>query len=148
MARWLEAGIAAGFGALDEAVDQKAGILNAGPVTAKWSMVLEVAGVAAGLFGRKVGLSAEVREPVGFASLALLGKRGARLAFAGKLGKPGQWGTGGDGMGGDGMGGDDGSGNILGLGGGSARQVRIGRGGYVGIPPSGIYSGEAPGVAG
>src|SRR5438105_2677887 len=108
--RLVEGGIAAGFGALDQFVTSKAGSTGSLPGVGaqKWSLVLELAGVAAGVWGRKVGLSTEVRAPLMYSSLALLGQRGARYAMAGSLFKPGAWNA----MGGD-MGGNGDSGNVL-----------------------------------
>jgi hypothetical protein len=142
--RLVEGGIAAGFGALDQFVTSKAGTTNFGGsfFNQKWSLYLELAGVAAGLWGRKVGLSEEVRTPVGISALALLGQRGARYAMGGNLFKPGAW---------AGMGGDvGGNGDISPMGGGRAESAPLlkvrggGMGGYPTYPPT----SEAPGIAG
>jgi hypothetical protein len=147
----LESGIAVGFGAVDAVVDTK-GTTNwgAGALNQRWSLVLEVGGLLAAMFGSKVGLhSSEVTTPIGVASLTLLGRRAARYATAaggvGNLFKPGQW----AGMGGEGGdfvgGGNGGDSSILQLGAGGGKFDRIpGRGGYPLYPPT----AEAPGIAG
>ena len=135
--RLVEGGIAAGFGALDQAVAQKAG---SGPLGQKWSLYLELAGLAAGAFGSKVGIGGEVRAPLTYSSLALLGARGARYALAGNLFKPGAW----AGMGGEG-GGEGGDSSILPLNSGGGRAFdKRGQGGY----PISAQIMEAPGIAG
>jgi hypothetical protein len=151
--RLVEPGIALGFGALDGVITSKAGTTGwggaSGMFNQKWSLVLELAGVAAGAWGRKVGLSTEVREPLLYTSLGLLGVRGARYAMAGNLTKPGSW----AGMGGDDSNvGGDAFGNLLTVQGGGAPagpvgpalKIRGGVGGYPVYPPT----AEAPGIAG
>lgn len=144
--RLVEHGLMAGFGALDVAVSAKTGTTGfPGPLNQKWSLYLEVAGIAAGLWGSKVGVPAEIRTSVAAGAFTMLGARAARYAMAGNLLKPGSW----AGMGGDALGGDGDSGNAMQLGSGGAApgpvlKIRGGVGGYPTYPPT----SEAPGIAG
>jgi hypothetical protein len=123
MVRMTEAAVAVGFGAADALVAAK--VKGLGPGKIPWPVYLEGAGIAAGLFGDKVGIGTEIRDSVLFASLTLAGSRVTRVAMAGALLKgPAAWG----GAGGDptyslsaGQGGDqlsDGAG-------GGTRSVRL-----------------------
>lgn len=105
----VESLTAAGFGAADAAIAAK--VTQKLPGNLSMSFGWEIAGVLAGVYGNKVGLGEKTRDPIMFAALGALGARAARLAMAGKLLQPSQWGVGGagDGIGGDG-GMSDGSG--------------------------------------
>jgi hypothetical protein len=106
------------------------------------SMVVgyEAALVAAGLWGGAVGLGRELRDPLMMSGLTLLGARSAKLAMAGKLFTPSEWGAGG--------GGDNGVGAPIDMPSRLApgvRQLGMGRGGSFGLYPQ---TREGAGVAG
>ena len=124
---------AAGFGAADAAIAAK--VTQKLPGNLSMAFGWELAGVATMLFGRRVGIGREISDPVGLVALGLLGARASRLAMAGKLTQPSQWGVGGDGAGGDSFGGD----TDFAAGGGAPVQV---------VPSSRLYGGarNAPGI--
>jgi hypothetical protein len=136
----LEGLTAAGVGAADAAISDKAGN---GPGGIPWGAYFEGGAIAVGMFGQMVGLGADIRDPVGIAGLALAGRRATKLAMAGKLFTPSAWaGVGGDGGGGDFMLGAPPARNM-------APGVRVlGAGGARGGYPLYPYSSEMPGVAG
>lgn len=149
--RMTEAAVAIGFGAVDAFVTAK--VTATAPGGIPLPVVVEGAGVLGGLFGDKIGLGADIHQPLFFASAALLGARLTRAAVSGKLmSGPKAWG----GVGGDptyalsaGMGGDQ-----LALGGaGGSRSVRLlagRRAGASAVGGASVYPAvsEAPGVAG
>lgn len=152
--RLLEGGVALGFGAGDALIASK--VAGMGPAGIPWPVYYEAAGVAAGLFGRKVGIPAEVGDVAMIAALSLGGARLTRAALAGKLmSGPRAWG--GDAHGGDYTGGYlDGSGGLA-TGGVAAyatpRSIRAlpgiaGRGGGWSVSGGYVPLAEAPGVAG
>lgn len=153
--RLLHGGVALGFGAADAFVSSK--VAQMGPGGIPFSVYLEAAGVVAGIWGDKVGVSADVRDPLLLSALGLAGARLTRAAMANKLmAGPKAWG--GDPFYGTSTGGDfnsvggmyDGSGGAAQTPAIAARSVRLlpGRaavgGGYSLYPAS----QEAPGVAG
>jgi hypothetical protein len=144
--RLLEGGVALGFGAGDALVASK--VTGMGPGGIPWTVYYEAVGIAAGLFGDKVGLSSEIRDPLLFSALSLAGVRATRAALAGKLmSGPKAWG--GHGEGGDVFGtwaGDPGSGGMAypAIAGPRVRAMP-GRGGGFSVWP---VTQEAPGVAG
>jgi hypothetical protein len=85
----MESLTAVGFGAADAVVGAKVTKKLPGNISAQ--VALEGAGILFGLFGQKLGFGADVRDPVMISALALAGARGAKLAMAGNLFKPGQW---------------------------------------------------------
>jgi hypothetical protein len=147
--RLLEGGVALGFGAGDALIASK--VSKMGPGGIPFPVYYEAAGVAAMLFGNKIGISPEVRDVVGIAALSLAGARVTRAALAGKLmSGPKAWG--GDAHGGDFFSADPGTG-----GGGPAaafptsRTIRAlpgGRGGGWSVSGGYVPIAEAPGVAG
>ena len=150
----IEGATAAAFGAADAAIAAK--VTQKLPGNLSMAFGWELAGVAAGMFGKSVGLGREISDPVFLVALGLLGARASRLAMAGKLFQPGQWGQGGDGSDGTAAAGgayDMGGGGPLQLapsrvygGARNAPGVRmLGRGGSFGLYPS---TTEARGVAG
>jgi hypothetical protein len=149
MGRLLESGVAAGFGVADAFVQSKGGTLPG--IGGRWpqGLYLELAGVAVGMFGGKVGVPADVRDPLFCVSVGFAAARATRYAMAGKLTQPATW----AGMGGEGGDGDAGAGSVISLGtGGAGRpgQRLIGRGGGFGAG-TGLYAGplqEAAGTAG
>jgi len=90
MIRLVEGAVAVGFGAADAMVQSKTGT---GPGGVPWVVIFEGAGAAAGLFGDKIGVPSEMRDPLAFASLSLIGARLAHAAQAGTLAQgPKAWG--------------------------------------------------------
>jgi hypothetical protein len=147
MIRLLHGGIALGFGAVDALVSSK---VTQAPAGIPASVILEGVGVAAGLWGDKVGLDADVRDPLLLGALAMAGARLTRAAAAGKLmAGPKAWGgdpfystsTGGDFA-------DPGMGGARSMPAPPAVRVlpgQVARGGGYQLYPA---SQEAPGVAG
>lgn len=140
--------MAAGFGAGDALVTSK--VAGAGPGGIPWSVYYEGAGIAAMLFGGRVGIPAEVRDSVGLSAIALAGARLTRAALSGKLmSGPQAWG--GDQL----VGGDyslaDGSGGGAALPGAHVARIRAlsaGRGGGWNTTGDLVPFKEAPGVMG
>lgn len=81
--RMTEAAVAVGFGAADAFVTAK--VSGAAPGGIPWPVVLEGVGLLGGLFGDKVGLGADVHQPLFFAAASLAGARLTRAAVSGKL---------------------------------------------------------------
>jgi hypothetical protein len=141
--RLLEKSVALGFGAGEALVAGK--VAGSGPGGIPWPVYYEAAGVAAMLFGDKIGIQAEVRDTVGIAALSLAGARVTKAALAGKLmSGPKAWG--GDGEGGDLFAADPGA--AAGGGARSIRQLQNGRGGGWSVTGTYVPLAEAPGVAG
>lgn len=90
MIRLGHGAVAVGFGAIDAVVSAKVAQAPLGVPAPVW---LEGLGVAAGWFGGKVGIDADIRDPLLVSSLALAGSRLTRVAMAGKLAQgPRAWG--------------------------------------------------------
>jgi hypothetical protein len=143
MGRMLDAGVAVGFGVIDQMVTTKA--VKKGPGNIPWGAYLEGGAVALGFFGQHVGVPADARDPLLLLGLGFAAARGTRAAMAGNLGKLSAWG-GDSGTGGDG----DGSVMQQVASGGRGPAKQLGRGGGFGAN-TGIYQGplqEAAGTAG
>lgn len=90
MIRIVEGAVAVGLGAADAFIEDHGN----GPGGIPWVVYLEGLALAGGLFGDKLGLDAEIRDPLAFASLTLLGSRLTDAAQAGKLAMgPTAWGA-------------------------------------------------------
>lgn len=149
--RMLEGGVALGFGAGDALIAAK--VAGMGPGGIPWPVYYEAAGIAAGLFGSKLGIPAEVGDVAMIAALSLGGARLTRSALAGKLMVgPKAWG--GDAHGGDYSGGYlDGGVATGGVAFATPRSIRAlpgiaGRGGGWSVSGGYVPLAEAPGVAG
>lgn len=91
MIRLIHGGVALGFGAADALISAKVG--QSGPLGVPVPVYLEGAAIAAGLWGDKVGLSADVRDPLLLSALGLAGARLTRVAIRGQLTQgPRAWG--------------------------------------------------------
>ena len=91
MIRLTEGAVALGFGAADAFVENK--VTSAGPGGVPWVVYLEALGLVGGLFGEKIGLSPEIRDPLAFSALTLAGARLSDAASAGQLAAgPKAWG--------------------------------------------------------
>lgn len=151
MVKFTEAAVAVGFGAADALVASKISRTLPGGISAVTA--LEIGGVAVGLWGDKLGLSAEIHDPIFFSSAALLGARLTRAASAGKLlAGPSAWG----GVGGDptyALSAGAAGGDMLPSGGVPSRSVRLlagRRAGSAAVGGASVYPAisESPGVAG
>lgn len=88
--RLTEGAIALAVGAADSFVEDK----GAGPMGVPWVVYLDAVALAGGLFGEHVGLSTEIRDPLAFGALAVIGSRLTDAAQAGKLAQgPKAWGA-------------------------------------------------------
>jgi hypothetical protein len=88
--RLTEGAVAVGLGAADAFIEDHGN----GPGGIPWVVYLEAVALAAGLFGEKVGLGTEIRDPLAFAGLTLAGSRLTDAAQAGKLAAgPRAWGS-------------------------------------------------------
>jgi hypothetical protein len=83
MIRFMHGGIALAVGAGDALVTSK--VTGTGPGGIPWAVYFESAAVAAGIFGGKIGIDADVRDPLLLSGLALAGARLTRVAAVGKL---------------------------------------------------------------
>lgn len=89
MIRLTEGAVALAAGAADSFIEDK----GVGPGGVPWSVYFEAVALAGGLFGEKVGLSTEIRDPLAFAALALVGSRLTDAAQKGVLAQgPKAWG--------------------------------------------------------
>jgi hypothetical protein len=152
MIRLLHGGVAVGVGAADALLTSK--VSRRGPGGISFAVYLEALSVAAGLWGGRVGVDADVRDSLLLAGLTLGGARLTNAAAKGQLmAGPKAWG--GDPFYGTSTGGDYGQGGMFDNAGGAPslpapRAVRVlpGRaavGGGYSIYPA---TQEAPGVAG
>lgn len=91
MIRLVEGAVAAGVGAADAFISDKAG---AGPGGIPWNVLYEGGVLAVGLFGDKLGISAEIRDPMAFAGITIAARRLVKAADAGTLAQgPKAWGA-------------------------------------------------------
>lgn len=91
MIRLIHGGVALGFGAADALISAK--VATSGPFGVPVPVLLEGAAVAAGLWGDKVGLPADVRDPLLLSALGLAGARLTKVALRGQLASgPRAWG--------------------------------------------------------
>jgi hypothetical protein len=90
MIRLTEGAVALAVGAGDAFIEDKGN----GPGGIPWVVFFDAIALAGGLFGDKVGLSTEIRDPLAFAALATVGARLTDAAQAGKLAQgPKAWGS-------------------------------------------------------
>jgi hypothetical protein len=87
----MESLTAVGFGVVYDQVATRVTQKLPGGISADVGVL--AAGALIGFFGQKVGLGADVRDPILMGTLALAGAKGSRLARAGTLMKPSQWGS-------------------------------------------------------
>ena len=147
MIRLTHGAVAFGFGAADALVTSR--LTKLGPGGIPFSVYLEAAGVVAGVWGDKVGLNADVRDPLLLSALGLAGARLTRATLSNKLmAGPRAWG--GDYL----SAGGDGDYSMLAAGGSPALVAAPGRvrllpgravGGSIGIYPA---QQEMAGIAG
>lgn len=83
MIRIVEGAVAVAAGAVDALVQSK--VAGSGPGGIPWIVYAEAGMVGAGLFGDKIGLPSEVRDPLAFAGLTLAGARLTHAAAGGAL---------------------------------------------------------------
>jgi hypothetical protein len=90
MIRLTEGAVALAVGAADAFIEDKGN----GPGGIPWVVLLDGVALLGGLFGEKVGLGPEIRDPMAFAALAVAGARLTDAAQAGKLAAgPKSWGA-------------------------------------------------------
>lgn len=88
--RLVEGAVAVGVGAADAFIEDKGN----GPGGVPWVVYFDGLALAGGLFGEKVGLAPEIRDPLAFGALAVIGARLTDAAQAGKLSQgPKAWGA-------------------------------------------------------